>query len=58
MMAERAGVAYISPHALSEALRDRRLGDRRMTSQDELADGLARAFIAEKRERCDRRALT
>ncbi len=57
LMAERSGVAYISPHALGEALRDRRSGDRRLAAQDELADSLARAFIAEKRERHDRRAF-
>ncbi len=57
-MAERVGVSYISTHALKEALRDRRTSDRRAGHQDELAESLAVAFIAEKRERHDRRAAT
>ncbi len=57
LMAERAGVSYISTNALKEALRERRAGNRRSAHQDELAESLARAFNGEKRERSDRRAL-
>ena len=56
-MAERSGVSYISTHALREALRERRSNDRRHVTQDELAESLSIAFINERRERKDRRAI-